>query len=103
MNLVVDYGNTLAKVGIFDQYTLIQQRTFSDSGELKFFLQNFSADNFIISSVNHEANAILQWVNHIQKKIILTAQVSLPINNRYGTPATLGVDRIAGVCGAQQK
>jgi type III pantothenate kinase len=103
MNLVVDYGNTFAKVGIFDQHTMVQQRAFSDAGELKYFLQNFSADCFIISSVNQEASTVLPWVGHIEKKIILTSQLPLPINNRYSTPTTLGVDRIAGVCGAQQK
>jgi type III pantothenate kinase len=103
MNLVVDYGNSLAKVGIFDHHAMINQRIFTTADELKFFLQNFSADNFIISSVNHDASTILQWVSHIKHKFILTATLPLPIENRYGTPTTLGVDRIAGVCGAQQK
>jgi type III pantothenate kinase len=103
MNLVVDYGNSLAKVGIFDHRKLIDQQMFTTPDELKLFLQNFSADNFIISSVNHEASTILLWVSHIKHKFILTATLPLPIENHYGTPATLGVDRIAGVCGAQEK
>jgi type III pantothenate kinase len=103
MNLVVDYGNSLAKVGTFDHHTMIDHQIFTTADELKFFLQNFSADNFIISSVNHDASTILQWVSHIKHKFILTTTLPLPIENRYGTPTTLGVDRIAGVCGAQQK
>jgi type III pantothenate kinase len=51
MNIVVDYGNSSAKVGIFDGYNLTTQYNFKKEEELKEFLQNFSAVNFIISSV----------------------------------------------------
>jgi type III pantothenate kinase len=33
----------------------------------------------------------------------LDSKLPLPITIKYATPETLGVDRIAGVCGAQQK
>ncbi len=103
MNLVLDYGNSFAKVGIFENYDLKSQYTFAQRDELKNFLQNFSADNFILSSVTHDASSALQWVHHIKTKFILTAALPLPIKNLYATPKTLGVDRIAGVCGANQK
>jgi type III pantothenate kinase len=103
MNLVVDYGNSFAKVGVFDQYELVNQYTFSKPEALKNFLQNFSAESFILSSVTHENTAILEWVSHIKRKFILTSSSPLPIHNLYATPQTLGVDRIAGVCGAHQK
>ena len=44
MNLVLDYGNSFVKVGVFDNDELKQNLSFSDVGELKFFLQNFSAE-----------------------------------------------------------
>ncbi|WP_276373264.1 type III pantothenate kinase [Chryseolinea sp. H1M3-3] len=103
MNLVLDYGNSFAKVGIFENYDLRSQYTFAHRDELKNFLQNFSADNFILSSVTHEASSILPWVDHIKTKFILTAALPLPVKSLYATPETLGVDRIAGVCGAYQK
>ena len=103
MNLVVDYGNSLAKVGIFRQYELMLQHAFSDPVELRSFLQNFSAEHFILSSVTHEPAEILEWVPHAKQKLVLTSDLPLPIRNRYATPKTLGVDRIAGVCGAHQK
>lgn len=103
MNLVVDYGNTLAKVGVFDRHDLIKQHVFSEVQELRIFLQNFSAENFIISSVTHEASAISDWANQTKRKFILTSALPLPIKNLYATPHSLGVDRIAGVCGAHQK
>jgi len=103
MNLVVDYGNSLAKVGIFDGHQLVKQYAFNDVEDLKTFVQNFSAENFILSSVaNHEV-PVMDWIDHIQRKYVLTASLPIPINNLYATPHTLGVDRIAGICGAWQK
>jgi len=102
MNLVLDYGNSFAKVGVFEKDELKQNLSFSDVGELKFFLQNFSAENFILSSVAQEASSTLGWVSHIKRKFVLTPALPLPIKNLYATPQTLGVDRIAGACGAHQ-
>jgi len=101
MNIVVDYGNSSAKVGIFDDRELINQRAFTDQGELRAYLENFSADYFIISTVTEDARTVSSWATRVQKKFILDAALSLPIQNKYATPHTLGVDRIAGVCGAQ--
>ena len=103
MNLVVDHGNTLAKVGVFRQYELIDQYTFNNGDELKAFVQNFSAENFILSSVANHQIPVMDWAEHIQRKYILTSSLQIPVNNLYATPHTLGVDRIAGVCGARQK
>jgi type III pantothenate kinase len=103
MNLVVDYGNTFAKVGVFKRHELVQQNTFDNTDELKAFVQNFSAENFILSSVADLQIPVMHWANHIPRKFILTASLPIPVNNLYATPHTLGVDRIAGICGAWQK
>jgi type III pantothenate kinase len=101
MNIVVDYGNSSAKVGIFDQRALTDKRVFREEAALKDFLQNFPADHFIISSVNTEAETVVSWTT-AKNKFILHHTLPLPVKNLYATPQTLGVDRIAGVCGAQQ-
>lgn len=101
MNVVVDYGNSSAKVGIFDQHTLVRKEVFARHEDLLRFIQNFSAQNFIISSVNVDSKKVLE-ATPIQRKFELTPQLPLPIKNLYKTPATLGPDRIAGVCGAHQ-
>lgn len=103
MNLVVDYGNSSAKVGIFDKYRLEEQYTFGEQKDLKDFLENFSAVNFIISSVTQDAQMVSTWATRVKRKYILDSALPLPIKNRYVTPNTLGVDRIAGVCGALQQ
>ena len=103
MNLVVDYGNTFAKVGVFKRNQLVQQYKFDKGDELKRFVQNFSAENFILSSVADREIPVMNWANHIPRKYILSASLPIPVNNLYATPHTLGVDRIASVCGAWQR
>ncbi len=102
MNLVVDYGNSSAKVGIFDHHELVRKDVFAEPDKLQNFLENFSADHIIISSVTIEATLISSWAKQVKEKYILTHALPLPIKNGYATPTTLGVDRIAGVCGANQ-
>lgn len=100
MNLVIDYGNTAAKVGIFKDDQLSESLTFSNMDELKFFLTSSRAKCLLVSSVNTDAGVISTWGQQIPKRFILSYQLPLPIELLYETPATLGVDRIAGACGA---
>ncbi|MBL7835848.1 MAG: type III pantothenate kinase [Cyclobacteriaceae bacterium] len=101
MNLAVDYGNSSAKVAIFDQQRLVEKLTFPLADDLKTFLQNSSAENFIISSVTTDAGLVSQW-SGAKNKFILSYTLPLPVKILYATPHTLGVDRIAGSCGAVQ-
>jgi type III pantothenate kinase len=100
MNIVVDYGNTSAKVGIFDGHTLTRKYNFQKADELREFLENFSAVSFIISSVTKDPGEVSSWATQAKRKFILNLQLPLPVKIKYATPSTLGVDRIAGVCGA---
>lgn len=102
MNAVVDYGNSSAKVAIFDQHQLQSKHIFHSQQELKNFVIQSSAENFIISSVSADAEQVLSWAVHAKQKFILSHKLPLPIKIDYATPHTLGVDRIAGSCGALQ-
>lgn len=99
MNIVVDYGNSSAKVAIFNEHELKEKHTFAHPDDLKSFLSNSQAENFIISSVTTDAQAVSQW-SGAKNKFILSHTLGLPVKILYGTPQTLGVDRIAGSCGA---
>lgn len=101
MNIAIDYGNSSAKVGVFDGFELAEHRIFASSNELRHFLQNFSGECLIISSVSVDATEVSSWAKHVKTRFILNSALPLPIKNKYATPKTLGVDRIAGVCGAQ--
>src|SRR6267142_1698157 len=100
MNIAVDYGNTSAKVGIFRDGQLQEKRLFQDPAALRAFLESYHAENVIVSSVSHPAEDVLSWSVARGEKIALSHQLPLPIKILYTTPQTLGVDRIAAVCGA---
>jgi type III pantothenate kinase len=100
MNIVVDCGNTTAKVGIFNHDRLEEKRIFQNIGELESFLRRTPADNLIVSSVGVPADEVVSWAYSGSKKIVLSVNLPLPIQIKYSTPKTLGVDRIAAVCGA---
>ncbi|HYG01583.1 MAG TPA: type III pantothenate kinase [Chryseosolibacter sp.] len=102
MNLVVDYGNSAAKVGIFDNENLMEKHTFSDEDALLRYLNKLSVEHLIVSSVKTDAQQIIKWVNHNGLSMVLNYRLPLPIKNLYSTPETLGVDRLAAVCGARQ-
>lgn len=102
MNLVVDAGNSSAKVAIFDQHRLVEKHVFTQSQELENFIRTSPAQNILVSSVNTPPDTVIQWAAQAQHKFILAHTLPLPIVNRYATPQTLGVDRLAGSCGAVQ-
>ena len=56
----------------------------------------------IISSVsgNHDDLAIILG-QKVEKVLILDSNTPLPIVNHYQSPETLGMDRVAAVCGAK--
>lgn len=100
MNLIIDYGNTSAKVGIFDQHELIQKYSFMRASELGDFLKQTPAQDLIVSSVNVDPREIIASAKVSGHKIILNPDTPLPITIDYKTPTTLGTDRVAAVCGA---
>lgn len=100
MNLVIDSGNTRFKVGVFEGASLVQKEFFDQADGLKKFMVDNSFEHVLVSSVNYNPKEILTWSSTTGKKIILSPALKLPITISYMTPHTLGVDRIAAVCGA---
>jgi type III pantothenate kinase len=101
INIVVDVGNTRIKVGFFRQKALVEKLLFQGTHELFDYLRQISpADHVIISSVAEDSQKILDSIRVKGKKIVMNAALPLPLKNLYATPSSLGVDRIAGACGA---
>ncbi len=99
MNLVIDFGNTRIKAAVFSGTKLHEKFLFSTSQQLKSFLEKEKFEHCIVSSVNEPTEEVVRWIDS-GKKLLLTPNLPLPVNIVYATPATLGVDRIAAVCGA---
>jgi len=100
MNLVLDLGNTRIKAALFEANVLKEKFTFPSTNDLLSFLGQGEFDHALISSVNQSADELLPLIKTTGKKIKLRPGLPLPIQNKYATPETLGVDRLAAACGA---
>jgi len=93
--LVIDIGNTRLKTGVFSNHELVKTNRIileDFEGELSHFSsQRF--DEVIISSVVSP-----QLLGKIKKywkaPIIIDSDTTLPFENNYETPETLGIDRL---------
>lgn len=102
MNLCIDQGNSWTKIGVFQNNTLIEAKSYQNFGqsEIATIQQNYKIDNLIVSSVTTDNFDEWLVVNEYKNYLHLTHQTPLPIKNHYQTPETLGKDRLAAVIGA---
>jgi type III pantothenate kinase len=101
-NLVIDIGNTYTKAAIFEHDELIYTQHYKTfySKELDDLLTGYRVSKTIISSVKKNSE---EWEAGLKEKtqlIYFNAGMTKSIHNHYRTPATLGLDRLAGVIGA---
>ncbi len=107
MNLVIDVGNTLVKWGVFESGKSIFKRVFGKDDFLK-ELAAVSAtypsiQQTIVSSVGKLSEEQVEQLMQQFEVITLDQQTAIPFTNRYSTPETLGVDRIALVSAAAKE
>ena len=103
MNLVVDIGNTLLKLAVFDGGRLVAQQCVGELREETFagLLGGARAARAVVASTRGEAPAIVEAVRrHTDNLLEFTPATPVPIGNAYLTPATLGRDRLAAAVGA---
>ncbi len=105
-HLCIDWGNTRVKAAVFTQDFLKYSDNFSQEDALEGILRmtkEFSPEAGMICSVaNHppELNALLQEYFPLQQ---LRPETKLPVMNAYGSPETLGLDRLALAVGANSR
>ncbi len=102
MNLVIDYGNTRGKAALFEGFSLLEKYFFNTPAELQGWVKGKRLAHILVSSVKMPAEELLGTITHSGQGLILTSTLPLPVLNRYQTPHTLGVDRLAAACGAIQ-
>ncbi len=103
MKLVIDIGNTLSKVALFDRTDIVELNTIKKISVGYF--QNLLANLQDIQSsiIAHVADIDMQIINYLASDlnlIVLSETTPLPFVNKYETPSSLGYDRIAAVAGA---
>lgn len=104
MNLVIDIGNTRAKIAVFENESMIESRVAEGevSGLLTSICNEFgNIEQCIVSSVKSDVEGLIGILNELGIQCtILTHTLDFPFNIQYHTPNTLGNDRLAAVAGA---
>jgi type III pantothenate kinase len=98
VSLCIDFGNTNLKATIFHGDRLSQKFIFSESDAINTLQKIISIHNpqkAILSSVINHSKSIDNFLQENTKLIVLNSGTKLPFLNAYGTPETLGNDRLA--------
>lgn len=104
MNLIIDVGNTLSKVAVFQKDKLVEKFTVDKTDLSKKILTIFSQYpnlvGVIVSKVSQAEFSLPQELQEKARVISLGPESRLPFENLYATPQTLGEDRKALVAAA---
>jgi len=99
MNLVIDAGNTLIKVAVFEKDQLIFQEIVDENvlaPRLKEICDKYPRIKWaMVASVRNLEPKTLAVLAVFSKVLRLDQNTKTPFKNSYATPSTLGVDRIA--------
>lgn len=104
MNLIIDIGNTNAKINLVNDFVSLHKEVVQTK-ELTIFLdritKQFSEIKFgILSSVIHTPEEVIKKLNDSCHLIEFNSSTKIPIKNNYQNPETLGKDRLAAAVGA---
>ncbi len=104
MNLIIDVGNTFIKLAVFSGGELQVKVTSEKEDFLKVLKKLMKAhpdlEHCILSSVGEISEVQLTALKIYLPVFELSHQARLPFKNKYASPKTLGVDRIALVSAA---
>lgn len=101
-NLVIDVGNTLVKLAVFNNNELIHLSKMPnlDKGLIGNLLSKQDISRAVVSAVGEFPAYIAEFISQQLPLLLFSHTTRLPINNCYKTPSTLGVDRLAAAVGA---
>ena len=91
MNLTADIGNTLVKIGLFDDDVLVKNLSYADISQktINELLKEYpSVDNAIISDVTGSRAKMERVLRKIPRVIFLDAKTKVPFINNYGISLT---------------
>jgi len=104
LNLIIDIGNTLTKIALFQGNEMVAFSSVSTIDEkciAHFCESDYKIENAIVSSVKEYPVQIDSYLKKNYFTVLFNHNTVVPITNRYSTPETLGKDRLAAVIGAQ--
>ena len=104
MNLILDIGTSFIKIAIFSKSEILFKESIPEVSVdyVSLILKNFPDIKYaILSSVRKRDTALLDFLDkNFHMSIELSAKTPVPVKNLYGSPSTLGYDRLAAVVGA---
>ncbi|GAA4899714.1 type III pantothenate kinase [Flaviramulus aquimarinus] len=104
MNLIIDVGNSFVKLAVFKGGKLkYKERVKLEDVLVHVRALNKKHDSIkkaIIASVGRLKSVDVKAISKLFDVLVLDSKTKLPFKNKYKTPKTLGVDRIALVCGS---
>ena len=106
MNLIIDIGNSRAKVVVMEVDTLVKEYVAEEFNASLFaeIMEAYPAiSRAIIASTRGDEERVKQIVAERIGKVVVfkPATTPIPLANHYHTPETLGADRLAAAVGAQ--
>ncbi len=106
MNLVIDIGNTVAKLALYDGDTLVEvEHTSNHTLEaLPAICSKGSVQAAIVATVIDLTDGARARLEALTVPLLqLDDRTPVPVENLYETPGTLGADRLAAVVGARAR
>jgi len=103
MNLVVDIGNTSTKIAFYEGSSIVKKERLKspDTGSVDRFIGKRHIRRAIVSSVNHDPRALINFLRDKGAVVhLLSCKSQYPFKIAYETPETMGVDRLAAAAGA---
>lgn len=103
MNLIVDIGNTVAKIAVFDGQDMLEQVYDSNQtlSRLDEMYDRYKPGHAVVVSVIDLTDEVKKALDSLPVfTLYVDYRTPLPIKNLYETPRTLGYDRVAAVVGA---
>lgn len=96
-NVIIDIGNTLCKVAVFENQVITQNSQYADIDFNSLKQQiNFSEISIcLVSSTRAKPEKLIAELEKETRCLWLDGALKLPFKNKYATPNTLGKDRLA--------
>jgi type III pantothenate kinase len=105
VNLVLDVGNSLLKIALFEKSELIQKFKFSENYKrnIEDIISKYKVTHSIISNVGRIDDSIINILKESTNLLLVSNQLKVPFKNLYKSKNTLGQDRLALVSAAAFK
>ena len=102
MNLVLDVGNSLLKIALFEKSELIQKFKFSGNYKrnIEDIISKYKVTHSIISNVGRIDDSTINILKESTNLLLVSNQLKIPFKNLYKSKNTLGQDRLALVSAA---